>query len=168
MLSASFQRGIRMLADFNFTLDLLVRPQHLNDCARLADQFPDQSFVIDHLAKPDYSETGFESWASDIKRLSERKNVFCKISSMVTELPPQDPDADELVIDPYLIYLDQVLEQFTPQRLMFGSGWPVCTLTATFDEVYDIMNLYIGKLSTHEQDLIMGESAALFYNIEPV
>jgi len=51
---------------------------------------------------------------------------------------------------------------------MFGSDWPVCTLTATFDEVYDITNLYIGKLSTHEQDLIMGESAALFYNIEPV
>lgn len=51
---------------------------------------------------------------------------------------------------------------------MFGSDWPVCTLTATFDEVYDITNLYLGKLSAREQDLIMGESAALFYNIEPV
>ncbi len=51
---------------------------------------------------------------------------------------------------------------------MFGSDWPVCTLTATFDEVYDITNLYIGKLSAHEQYLIMGESAALFYNIERV
>jgi L-fuconolactonase len=50
---------------------------------------------------------------------------------------------------------------------MFGSDWPVCTLAATFDEVYDITNLYIGKLSTHEQDLIMGESAARFYNIVP-
>ena len=168
MLGASFQSGIRMLADFNFTLDLLVRPYHLDNCARLADKFPDQSFVIDHLGKPDYSEAGFASWASDIKRLSERKNVFCKISGMVTELPPQNPEADELAIDQYLTYLDQVLEQFTPQRLMFGSDWPVCTLTATFEEVYDIMNLYIGKLSAHEQDLIMGESAALFYNIERV
>jgi L-fuconolactonase len=166
MLGASFQRGIRMLADFNFTLDLLVRPHHLNDCARLADQFPDQAFVIDHLAKPDYSETGFESWARNIEKLSERKNVFCKISGMVTELPPLDPEADELAIDQYLVYLDQVLEQFTPQRLMFGSGWPVCTLTAIFDEVYDIANLYIGKLTAHEQDLIMGESAGLFYNIK--
>ncbi|MFP6805210.1 MAG: amidohydrolase family protein [Pseudomonadales bacterium] len=61
-----------------------------------------------------------------------------------------------------------VKARFTPQRLMFGSDWPVCTLTATFDEVYDITNLYLGKLSAHEQDLIMGESAALFYNIEPV
>ncbi|MDC0067814.1 amidohydrolase [Gammaproteobacteria bacterium] len=59
-----------------------------------------------------------------------------------------------------------MLEQFTPQRLMFGSGWPVCTLTAIFDEVYDIANLYIGKLTAHEQDLIMGESAGLFYNIK--
>ncbi|MEO2182237.1 MAG: amidohydrolase family protein [bacterium] len=79
-----------------------------------------------------------------------------------------DLEADELAIDQYLTYLDQVLEQFTPQRLMFGSDWPVCTLTATFDEVCDIMNLYIGKLSAHEQYLIMGESAALFYNIERV
>ena len=87
---------------------------------------------------------------------------------MVTALPPQDPEADELAIDEYLPYLDLALEQCTPRRLMFGSDWPVCTLTATFDEVYDITNLYIGKLSAHEQDLIMGESAALFYNIEPV
>jgi L-fuconolactonase len=165
MLGASLQRGIRMLDDFSYTVDLLVRPHQLKNCARLADKFPRQSFVIDHLAKPDYSETGFESWASDIKNLSERKNVFCKISGMVTELPPQDPEADELAIDPYLPYLDQALEHFTPQRLMFGSDWPLCTLTATFDEVYDITNLFISKLSTHEQDLIMGECAATFYNL---
>ena len=87
---------------------------------------------------------------------------------MVTALPPQDPEADELAIDEYLPYLDLALEQFTRRRLMFGSDWPVCTLTATFDEVYNITNLYIEKLSAQEQDLIMGKSAALFYNIEPV
>jgi len=76
VLGASFQRGIRMLDDFSYTIDLLVRPHHLNNCARLADKFPHPSFVIDHLGKPNYSETGFESWASDIKNLSERKNVF--------------------------------------------------------------------------------------------
>ena len=168
MLGTSFQRGIRMLEDTNFTLDLLVRPHQLTNCARLADKFPSQSFVINHLARPDYSEASFAQWAGDIKKLSERKNVFCKISGMVTALPPQDPDADELAIDQYLPYLDQALEHFTPQRLMFGSDWPLCTLAATFDEVYDITNLYIRKLSTHEQDLIMGGSAALFYNIGAV
>jgi len=168
MLGAAFQQGIRMLGDFNFTLDILVRARHLDNCARLADKFTDQQFVINHLAKPYYSEAGFKNWAGDIRRLSERKNVFCKISGMVTALPPRDLEADELAIDEYLPYLDLALEQFTPRRLMFGSDWPVCTLTATFDEVYDITNLYIGKLRTQEQDLIMGESAALFYNIEPV
>ena len=167
ILGASFQRGIRMLGDFSYTVDLLIRPNHLKNCARLADKFPDQSFVINHLAKPDYSETGFKSWASDIKNLSKRKNVFCKISGMVTELPPQNPEDNELDIGHYLPYLDQALEHFTPQRLMFGSDWPLCTLTATIDEVYDIANLYIGKLSTHEQKFIMGESAARFYNIQP-
>jgi L-fuconolactonase len=167
MLGAPFRRGIRMLGDFNFTFDLLMRPHHLQSCARLADDFPNQQFVIDHLAKPDYSEAGFQTWASDIRTLSERENVFCKLSGMVTELPPLDPEDDELAIDDYLPYLDLVLEQFTPKRLMFGSGWPVCTLAATFDEVYDITNLYISKLSTHEQELIMGESAARFYNIKP-
>lgn len=165
MLGTSFQRGIKALGDFNFTFDLLVRPHHLQNCARLADDFPDQLFVIDHLGKPDYSKTGFETWASDIKKLSERANVFCKISGMVTELPPEDPEDDDLAIDAYLPYLDLALEQFTPQRLMFGSDWPVATLAATFDEVYDITNLYIGKLSTHEQELIMGETAGRFYNI---
>ena len=78
MLGAAFQRGIRMLGDFNSTLDLLVRPHHLDNCARLADKFSGQQFVINHFAKPDYSEAGFEDWAGDIRRLSVRKNVFAK------------------------------------------------------------------------------------------
>ncbi len=165
MLGASFKRGIRMLGDFNFTFDLLVRPHHLQNCTQLADEFPGQRFVIDHLAKPDYSEAGFETWASDIRSLAERENVFCKISGMVTERPPQDLEDDELAIDDYLPCLDLALEQFTPQRLMFGSDWPKASQAATFDEVYDITNLYIGKLSSHEQELVMGESAARFYNL---
>ena len=130
-----------------------------------ARNFPGQFFVLDHLAKPDYSEEGYRQWSAAIKEISKRTNVFCKISGMVTEHTPEDMAENELIIDAYLPHLELVLEQFTPERLMFGSDWPVCTLAATYDEVYDIASHFIQKLDSHEQDLVMGETAARFYGI---
>ncbi len=167
IVDSSVLKGIQMLKEFDFTLDLIVPSARLSLCAQLADQFPNQLFVINHLAKPDYSKNGFKAWAQSIQTLSKRENVFCKISGMVTDGLREQDIAEELAIDEYIPYLDLALETFTPSRLMFGSDWPLCTMAATFNEVYDVTSLYIEKLSKSEQEQVMGGSAALFYNIQP-
>ncbi len=165
MLGSDFMRGIRMLADFNYTYDLLIRPEHLSNSVKFVDAFPDQPFVIDHLAKPVYTDEGHAAWLSGFTELAERDNVRCKLSGLVTEVEPADYDDEEINIDQFVPFMDTALEAFGADRLMFGSDWPVCTLAATYDEVYDIVDTYIDRLSASEQEAIMGRTAASFYNI---
>jgi L-fuconolactonase len=165
MLKDDFLRGIGMLSKFNYTYDLLVRPEHLGNCLTLVDQFPDQKFVIDHIAKPSIGSAEISPWKEDISKLAERKNVFCKLSGMVTEANYNAWGEEELPLDDFIPYMDIVLEAFSASRLMYGSDWPVCTLASTYDEVYDIVNEYIARLSREEQTQIMGETATAFYNL---
>lgn len=166
MLSRAFKNGIGALARGNFTYDLLIRPAHLKAAARLADAFPNQPFVVDHLAKPVLTDDGYLAWKDDFAQLALRQNVMCKLSGMVTETAISDWQEEEINIDPYLPFLELALESFGQDRLMFGSDWPVCTLSATYNEVYDIVQLFIDKLSASEQEAIMGRTAAAFYGIE--
>ena len=166
MLQEKFLRGIGMLNDFGYTYDLLVRPEHLPNCITLADRFPDQKFVIDHLAKPSIADATLDPWQEDITRLAERKNVYCKLSGMVTEAKFSAWGEEEVPLEEFTPYMDVVLGAFSAERLMFGSDWPVCTLASTFDEAYDIVNEYIVSLSSEEQALIMGETATGFYGLD--
>lgn len=163
MLTNEFRRGISKLERFNFTYDLLVTEEQLSHCTKLVTEFPDQRFVLDHLGKPDFTAEGLAQWSKDIEQLATHPNVFCKLSGMVTERMPLDED--ELNIDAYVPYLDTALEAFTPARLMYGSDWPVCSLAATYDEVYDILTLYLDRLTIAERDQIMGNTAAEFYQL---
>lgn len=166
MQQPAFKRGIRMLADFDYACDLAIRPTDLEATITLVNEFPNQRFVVNHLAKPEYSADGFTPWAEAIKLLAERDQVFCKLSGMVDEVDSSNWNEEELEIDAFVPFLDQVLESFGANRLMFGSDWPVCTLSATYDEVYDIVQVYGSQLTTSEQDAIMGNTAAAFYRIQ--
>ncbi|MBO6558061.1 MAG: amidohydrolase family protein [Pseudomonadales bacterium] len=163
--SEALNRGLRLLQDFGFTFDLLVSPDQLTDCAALVDELPDQPFVLNHLGCPEYSEAGFNTWAEPIKVLAERPNVYCKLSSLVVEGGHGEWDEDVLDIDPLLPFVEVAIESFTPERLMFASDWPYCTMKATYDEVCDITATCIDNLSISEQAAIMGNTAARFYNI---
>ena len=166
MLQDEFVRGIGKLNSSGFTYDLLVRPEHLGNCIALIDRFPDQQFVIDHLAKPSIATGTMSPWQEDITRLAERQNVYCKLSGMVTEADYSAWGEEELPLNDFLPYMDVVLEAFSADRLMYGSDWPVCTLACTYDEVYDIVSEYIIKLSNDEQAQIMGETATNFYGLQ--
>jgi L-fuconolactonase len=166
MLQDDFSRGIGMLQDFNYTYDLLIRPELINNSLKLIDRFPDQQFVIDHMAKPNIASGEIESWKSGMIKVAERENVYCKLSGLVTEAAYQTWNEEEVPLNDFEPYLDIVMDSFGAARLMFGSDWPVCTLAATYDEVYDIVNEYIFKLSPDEQTDIMGETATRFYQLE--
>ncbi len=168
-----FQRGLTLLGDFGYTCDLLLRPEHLQDCAALADKFPAQPLVINHLAKPAFNEDGFSKWSEQIAELARRANVFCKLSGLITagdQRPGTQAVVDgfpeeEIYIDAFLPFLEHAHAVFGAERLMFGSDWPTCTIVATYDETYDVIDTYLHSMSRSEQDAIMGNTAATFYGI---
>ncbi|MGA8085913.1 MAG: amidohydrolase family protein [Terracidiphilus sp.] len=161
MLRSDFQRGIARLAGYGLTYDLLVYPRHLPVAAKLVQEFPQQPFVLDHIAKPGIADGLIEPWSRDIRELAQCENVCCKLSGMVTEArwkhwKPED----------FRPYLDVVFEAFGPQRLMIGSDWPVCTLCAPYAETIAIVNDYIRQLDLTQQEQILGGNCVSFYGLQ--
>jgi L-fuconolactonase len=158
MLGDDFLRGLGELKGFDLTYDLLLFPKHLPLAVQVVQQFPDQPFVLDHIAKPLIKERVLEPWEQDIRALAAYENVFCKVSGMVTEAAWQSwHQAD------FVPYLDVVFDCFGVDRLMFGSDWPVCTLSGSYAQVLGIVTEYLSDFSEAEQANILGGNAARFY-----
>jgi L-fuconolactonase len=160
LLNPDFGRGIRLLKKYNLRYDILIYPRHLPVASQFAARFPDQPFVLDHLAKPFIKDHEMEPWATHLRGLARHENVYCKLSGMVTE-------ADWLVWDwdDFTPYLDVALEAFGPGRLMIGSDWPVCKVAAGYGEAMQIVEEYIARLSPSEKAGILGENAVRFYGL---
>jgi len=160
MLRPEFRRGIAQLREFDLTYDLLVFPKHLEAAAQLVEEFPQQPFVLDHLAKPNIADELFSPWQEDLLRLAKFPNVSCKLSGMVTEAGwkrwrPAD----------FHRYLDIAFAAFGWNRLMIGSDWPVCTLSGDYEPVMNIVIDYVSRYSAEAQAAMLGENCARFYHI---
>lgn len=160
MLRPAFLHGLGLLAEFNLTYDLLLFPRHLPVAVDVVKQFPQQRFVLDHLAKPAINAHAIAPWDADIRALARFDNVMCKVSGMVTEAA-----WNQWRLDDFKRYLDIVFECFGPERLMFGSDWPVCTLSGSYAEVVLIIQDYVRGLSLDMQDRIFGGAAAEWYGL---
>lgn len=160
MLRKDFMRGLRVLAEYNLTYDLLLQPRHLPIAVQLLEQFPDQPFVLDHIAKPFIKDGILSPWESDIRQLAAFPNVMCKMSGMVTEA-----DWSAWKPDDFLPYLDVVFDSFGPDRIMFGTDWPVCTVAGSYQQVVDLAAGYASKLTDDEQRVVFGGTAARFYGV---
>jgi len=164
LLGEAFVRGLGQLKPFGLTYDLLLYPSQLAVAVELVAGKPDQSFVLDHLAKPQlaaWTNPGdMDTWRRDIEALAAHENVCCKLSGLVTEASwRQWRPAD------FTPYLDVALEAFGPERLMIGSDWPVCLLAGEYAEVVGIVGDYCAALSATEQEAIWGGTAARFYRL---
>jgi L-fuconolactonase len=160
MLRPEFMRGIAALAAFGLTYDILIYARQLPAALDLAQRFPQQRFVLDHIGKPEIRTRRIDEWRHGITALAACPNVSCKLSGMVTEAEwrawaPSDCTA----------YLDIVLDRFGPQRMMIGSDWPVCTLAGGYAEVIAVVTDYISFLSASERDAILGGNAVRFYGL---
>jgi len=160
MLRKDFQNGISALKEFNFTYDILIFHRQLPAAIELANQFPDQPFVIDHIAKPDIKSGDILSWKKGIQEISKAENVFCKISGMVTEADWKNWKTDDLKP-----YLDVIFENFSADKLMFGSDWPVLNVASDYTEVVKTLEDYIAQLSVENQNKIWYENAKSFYRL---
>ena len=162
ILRDDFNRGIRRLKSFGLRYDILVVERQLPETIRFVDSHPDQIFIVDHLAKPRIRDRVLDPWRRDIQELARREHVYCKISGMVTEA-----DWGEWTPEDLKPYFETVLEAFGPQRLMFGSDWPVLLLAADYGTWVEVMSEMIAPLSSTEQTYIMGRTAIEAYGLEP-
>ena len=159
MLRADVAWGFDALAEAGLRLDALGFPRHLGRFERLLDRHPDLRVVVDHAMKPRIaSGEGFEDWAAGMTRLAER-GACCKLSGLVTEAS-EGWDAEDL-----RPYAEHVLGAFGPERVMWGSDWPVCRLRATYAEWLEAARALTSELSEADRARVFGGTAAAFYGI---
>lgn len=160
MLRPAFQRGIGKLRQFNLAYDLLVFPKQLPAAIRLVANFPEQRFVLDHIAKPPIAAGTLSPWREQLRELAKAPNVWCKVSGMVTEAKWDGWRADD-----FRPYLDVVFAAFGVERLMFGTDWPVATLAGSYEQVHRLAADYTQSLTAEARAQFFGGNAAEFYRL---
>jgi L-fuconolactonase len=156
---ADVRRGLAVVAEAGLVYDLLTKAPHLPAAVDTVRALPELSFVVDHISKPEVGGD-LEPWATGIRTLAAEPNVTCKLSGMVTEASWADWKVSDLKP-----YADVVLEAFGPDRVMFGSDWPVCLLAASYAEVVDTAEQLTAGLSPADRDQIFGETARRTYHL---
>ncbi|MES2328911.1 MAG: amidohydrolase family protein [Bacteroidota bacterium] len=160
MLQPDFLRGIAALQEFGFTYDILIFPKHLSSAIELVKQFPEQPFVIDHIAKPFIKDGLIDDWEKGMQTIAQFPNVYCKISGMVTEA-----DWNNWKPEDFTPYLDIVTEAFGVNRLLFGSDWPVCLVAASYEKMLVLVEDYFSSFNTEENAGVFGGNASRFYGL---
>lgn len=158
LLRREFVRGLGKLRQFGLTYDLLIFPKQLPAAIELVRQFPEQPFVLDHIAKPFIRAGALSPWREQIGELAKLPNVLCKVSGMVTEADHQGWKPDD-----FRPFLDVIFAAFGEGRLMFGSDWPVCLLAASYAQTVGLVQDYAARLPAEKQARLFGETAAQFY-----
>jgi L-fuconolactonase len=162
MLKPEFLRGLGELHAFDFTYDLLLYPKHLPAAVKVVEKLSHQRFVLDHIAKPMIRSGMMQPWKDDLRELAKHKNVFCKISGMVTEAKHQGWKKED-----FRPYLDVVFEAFGEDRVMFGSDWPVCLLAGSYEQVHELAADYFKQFSAEVSAKFFGGNATRFYRLNP-
>lgn len=160
VLGPDFLRGIGKLKQFDLTYDLLLFPQQLPAAIELVRRFPEQPFVLDHIAKPRIREGVLSPWREQIRELAQAPNVCCKVSGLVTEADWANWKAGD-----FQPYLDVVFEAFGEERLMFGSDWPVCVLAGNYHRVFQLTEAYAQRMRPEGRAKFFGANAARFYRV---
>ncbi len=161
LMRDDFLRGIACLRQFGFTYDILIYPKQLPAALELVARFPEQRFVIDHMAKPEIKTKNRSAWAVLMQNFAAHSNVYCKLSGLVTEA-----DWHHWKKEDFWPYLNVVFDAFGPERLMFGSDWPVCLPAGSYQQVLQIIEEYVQDCAAEIKDKIFGGNAAQFYRLK--
>lgn len=155
------QRGLATVAARGLVYDLLVRPRELPAALSAVCANPSLRFVIDHLGKPEIASGKLEPWAALLRAFApERGHVWCKLSGMVTEASHEAWQPEHL--RPYILH---ALDVFGPDRCLFGSDWPVCTLAARYGDVLEALLGNLDGLDAHERAQVLTDSAIALYDL---
>ncbi|PAD78627.1 amidohydrolase family protein [Paenibacillus campinasensis] len=162
ILSPTWIEALSYFAEQDVPVDLLVLADQLPQLAQLLERVPRLRGVVDHLAKPPIASGIMEPWRSHMAEIAQYPNIFCKLSGMVTEADRQGWRKDD-----FAAYVREALDLFGPERVMFGSDWPVCLLAATYDDVVDVLQhaLRDRQLPPAAIEAVFGANAAKFYKL---
>lgn len=161
MLDLQFINGLRLLNEYNYTYDLLIKSEHLENTIRLIEQLPKMKLVIDHIAKPNIKKKEWDTWAIHLKKIAkDYPHVYCKISGIVTEADWYNWKEKELIE-----YIKYVIDIFGPSRVMFGTDWPVCQVASKINKIIELCEKPIYKNNHNIQYKLFNENASLFYSL---
>ncbi|MFD4971624.1 amidohydrolase family protein [Streptomyces sp. NPDC058424] len=160
LLRPDVRRGLTAVAQAGLVYDLVVKPHQLAAAADAAARLTGLTFVLDHLGKPPIATGALNPWAAGLRRLAALPNTVCKLSGLVTEAAPGGWRTED-----FKPYADTVLDAFGPQRLLFGSDWPVCTLEADYAAVVGIAESLTEALGPREKEAVFRGNATRVYRL---
>lgn len=161
ILGEAFNEGIRKLEQFDLIYDILIYERQLGSSIEFVDLHPNLPFVLDHVAKPRIGDGLMEPWKEQMFEMSRRENITCKLSGMATEAKWAEWTSDQL-----RPYMEVALDAFGPDRLMFGSDWPVARLAVDYMPWVNLCREFISSLSTDEREAIEGGNAIRVYQLD--
>ena len=161
ILGEAFNEGIRKLEQFDLIYDILIYERQLGSSIEFVDLHPNLPFVLDHVAKPQIGAGLMEPWKELMLEMSRRENVICKLSGMATEANWAEWTSDQL-----RPYMEVALDAFGPNRLMFGSDWPVARLAVDYMPWVSLCREFSSPLSTDEREAIEGGNASRVYQLD--
>ena len=160
LLRSPVIEGLRELARREIPYDLLIRPAHLNLVPQLVERVPDLRMVIDHIAKPAIAAHVMDPWSEQMAAIARLPQVYCKLSGMITEADHAKWKSADLAP-----YVRHVVRSFNPDRLMFGSDWPVCLLAGSWKKVLAAFTQALGPTPVGVRERMLGLTAIEFYGL---
>jgi L-fuconolactonase len=160
-LRTKIQRGLHAVRESGLIYDLLIKPLHLPSIPVMMENIPDLKIVLEHMGKPPITSGTTDLWARDLAAIAQNPSVRCKISELVTQADWKHWSSEDLKP-----YVQHALKCFGPDRLMWGSGWPVCLLAADFEQTLGSTLEALGPLSQSELNKIFYQTARSFYNLD--
>ena len=157
MLRETLCPALGAMIEADLTFDALVLPRHLQTLVAFIERYPDLRIVVDHCAKPEIRNAGFQPWADDMARVAAYSNTYCKISGLFTEARADQTAAD---LKPYV---DHVLNSFGPERCLWGSDWPVLNLAADYENWFEAFGRLTADLTSAQRLAVLSETAQKAY-----
>lgn len=159
MLRPELEPAYRAMTEHGLVFDALVLPRHLANLATLVARHPALKVVVDHCAKPEIAAGRFDDWAEGIGRVARSPSTVCKLSGLVTEA------GEGWTVERLRPYVDHVLEIFGPDRVIWGSDWPVCALAATYGQWVEVTDILLADRRPDERAAILGGNAIRVYGL---
>lgn len=155
-----FVAGVKTVLRRDLAYDLLIRADQLPQALRLAEAVGPGRIVLDHGGKPPIAEAAWQPWAEQIEAMARYPHIACKLSGLVTEAGLAG--ADDALLEPYMAHL---LACFGPDRLIYGSDWPVCRLVAGYADVHALACRFVERHCPAARDAIFGGNARRLYRV---
>lgn len=156
----AFLSFMTLLAPLGFTYDVLVYHNQLPQAIRFTEKYPDQMFILDHIAKPAIRHKAWKQWKEDMRELARNPNMYCKLSGMITEADWKQWQYDDLTP-----YMEIAAEYFGTDRLCFGSDWPVALVAGSYTEVVQVVRQFMAQVPTDAREKVMSGNTSTFYKL---